>query len=214
MIKEIEKLNKEIEKLMTEKTKADAQKEVWENRLKESINAYNKEYGVDLSGNDLSEIKKNLASEIGLVESETKKEFERSQKIVNYINKGDIKGAWEFLGVKSEDTNITKEDIPQEKVQDKKVENKPNQVEVNNETIEDDDFYGEDSKEDEKVNTNSDINKKSFVPFVVEEDDEDDEFIIPTSENKSSNEGDFSMEDDNDDFGGFGSILAGSKFKI
>lgn len=214
MIKEIEKLNKEIEKLMTEKTKADAQKEVWENRLKESINAYNKEYGVDLSGNDLSEIKKNLASEIGVVESKTKEEFERSQKIVNFINKGDIKGAWEFLGVKSEDTNITKEDIPQEKVQDKKVENKPNQVEVNNETIEDDDFYGEDSKEDEKVNTNNDINKKSFVPFVVEEDDEDDEFIIPTSENKSSNEGDFSIEDDNDDFGGFGSILAGSKFKI
>ena len=228
MIKEIERLNREIEKLMTEKTKADAQKEVWNTRLNESIQAYKTAYGVDLSGKDLSEITNKLSEERSIVEAKTKEEFEKSAKIVNLINAGDIKGAWEVIGTSSESLS-----------QDEVVENNETEVvkEVSNpgiqgameavEELEDDDFYGK--EDDEFVQSNPVVNNfnnattpitkkpepvketKQFnsFNFAIDDDDEEDEFIVPSTQNT------ITMDDeDDDDFGGFGSILSGSKFKV
>lgn len=237
MIKEIERLNREIDRIMTEKTKADAQKEVWESRLVESIKGYSKDYGVDLSGKDLVEIKKKLVAETNMIEAKTKEEFERASKIVKLINEGDINGAWKVLGVDIE--NKESEEVVQEKAN----------VEVQSavEAIEemgDDDFYGESFEEEEEdyIESNdpvdSDTSVKNtaaskFNSFFMEDDEDDeeeDDFVIPNTkvvspvENKQSNSkpsksstsSSFVMEDDDeeDEFGGFGSILSGSKFKV
>lgn len=205
MIKEIERLNREIDRIMTEKTKADAQKEVWESRLVESIKGYAKDYGVDLSGKDLVEIKKKLVAETNTIEAKTKEEFERASKIVKLINEGDIKGAWEILGVNIDEIeNKENEEVVQEKTG----------VEVQSavaaiEEMDDNSFYGE--------------------SFDEEEEEEEDEFVIPNTRDissvehkqfnikpsQSSTSSSFVMEDDEEDeFGGFGSILSGSKFKV
>lgn len=238
MIKEIEKLNREIDRIMTEKTKADAQKEVWESRLEESISNYNKEYGVNLSGKDLSEIKKKLMAETKVVESKTKEEFELSQKVVNLINEGDIKGAWRVLGVDIDAVNAQADIESQDEVEENKEVKNTQAVQGATEVVEemdDGDFFGESFEDDEseeppvqkevrpqatpsseKIKPNSPV----FSPFMLEDDEEEDEFVSPNTESNSGNSnetdsGSFIMEDDEeDDFGGFGNILAGSKFKI
>lgn len=238
MIKEIERLNREIDRIMTEKTKADAQKEVWESRLVESIKGYAKDYGVDLSGKDLVEIKKKLVAETNTIEAKTKEEFERASKIVKLINEGDIKGAWEILGVNIDEIeNKENEEVVQEKTG----------VEVQSavaaiEEMDDNSFYGESFDEEEEedyiesndpVNFNTSIKNaeaSEFNSFFMEDDEEEeDEFVIPNTRDissvehkqfnikpsQSSTSSSFVMEDDEEDeFGGFGSILSGSKFKV
>lgn len=239
MIKEIERLNREIDRIMTEKTKADAQKEVWESRLVESIKGYAKDYGVDLSGKDLVEIKKKLVAETNTIEAKTKEEFERASKIVKLINEGDIKGAWKILGVNIDEVeNKENEEVVQEKTG----------VEVQSavaaiEEMDDNSFYGEsfDDEEEEEayiesndpVNFNTSIKNteaSEFNSFFMEDDEEEeDEFVIPNTRDissvehkqfnikpsQSSTSSSFVMEDDEEDeFGGFGSILSGSKFKV
>lgn len=238
MIKEIERLNREIDRIMTEKTKADAQKEVWESRLVESIKGYAKDYGVDLSGKDLVEIKKKLVAETNTIEAKTKEEFERASKIVKLINEGDIKGAWKILGVNIDEVeNKENEEVVQEKTG----------VEVQSavaaiEEMDDNSFYGESFDEEEEedyiesndpVNFNTSIKNteaSEFNSFFMEDDEEEeDEFVIPNTRDissvehkqfnikpsQSSTSSSFVMEDDEEDeFGGFGSILSGSKFKV
>lgn len=244
MIKEIEKLNREIERLMTEKTKADAQKEVWESRLTESINNYNNEYGVNLAGKDLADIKKKLIAETNIVEAKTKEEFELSRKLVNLINEGDIAGAWSVLGV---DINKKVNEHP-ETVQEEVTVQGANDVV---EELDDSDFFADtepvvtpvnNQVNSPKVNKgfafeevvedtappNLRVNTKianTFKTPVFEEEDGDD-FIIPnsvevknnkkkdTKPDKNSKSTGFYVEEDDDDFGGFGNILAGSKFKV
>lgn len=238
MIKEIERLNREIDRIMTEKTKADAQKEVWESRLVESIKGYAKDYGVDLSGKDLVEIKKKLVAETNTIEAKTKEEFERASKIVKLINEGDIKGAWKILGVNIDEVeNKENEEVVQEKT-DVEVQSAVAAIEE----MDDNSFYGESFDEEEEedyiesndpVNFNTSIKNteaSEFNSFFMEDDEEEeDEFVIPNTRDissvehkqfnikpsQSSTSSSFVMEDDEEDeFGGFGSILSGSKFKV
>ena len=236
MIKEIERLNREIDRLMTEKTKADAQKEVWESRLVESIKGYAKDYGVDLSGKDLVDIKKKLVAETNTIEAKTKEEFEKASKIVNLINEGDIKGAWKVLGVDI--------DAIENKESEEVVVEEKNSVEVQSaveavEEMDDDSFYGESFEEEEEyiesndpVDFNTSVKNaeaSKFNAFFMEDDEEEEEFVIPNTKNvssvghkqsdikpsQSSTSSNFVMEDDEEDeFAGFGNILAGSKFKV
>lgn len=229
MIKEIEKLNKQIDRLMTEKTKYDAQKEVWQSRLVESIKAYQKEYGVDLSGKDLAEIKKKVSSENNIVEAKTKKEFELSAQLVKLVNDGDIKGAWKLLGVDLDAANSTevKEEV-KETSSSLGVQGAIQAVEE----IEDGDFFGESFDEEEeeefptipvveekkevvKPITEPATSKTSYNPFMFEDDDEEEEDEFVTQKTKTSPSAMVvEDEDDGDDFGGFGSILKGSKFEL
>ena len=255
ILKEIENLNKQIETLMVEKTKYDAQKDVWESRLVESIDAYKKEFEVDISGSNLADIKRKLGSEIKVVEENTMKEFERSTKLVNLINSGDIKGAWKELGVDIDSVNTEKEEVVTEEVvvskevtpsEEVPVVNTPEQttvVDVEDE-VSDDDFYGGSFEDDEEVEPSfltkpvipsvfmqpteeEKVVAKPYNAFVVEDDE--DEFVIPSTKGSSSapvledDEDEFIIpstktpvvEDDSDDeFGGFGNILEGSKFQV
>lgn len=98
-IKDIERLNKEIESLMKERTKANAQKEVWEKQLNDGISSYMERYGVDLSGSSIAEVKNKLLKEFKAVKSKVQEEYDFSQKVISYINNGDIREARKLLGL-------------------------------------------------------------------------------------------------------------------
>lgn len=207
MLKEIEKLNNEIDRLMTEKTKADAQKEVWENRLCESIIAYKNEYGVDLSGGSLDEIKTKLQDELEKVESKTKQEYNKAVTLINLINEGSIAEAWKIINggneVKeapsvNEVNNISNPETVKPIVNVKESVVETPSADTVAPMVSDEDFYGEGTEEDsetvevvgsEKSAPNNFIN---FGAFSMVEDDDDEELVI-------NNKSPFTIEDDEDE---------------
>lgn len=243
MLTKIENLNKKIDTLMKEKNKADAQKEVWEKKLVESIMDYKKEYGVDLSDKSFSGIKSKLEAEIGRVEAQTKEEYEKAQNIVALIEAGDIKGAWKATGVEIPEETVEEVPVAEEPVAVEKPATKPVVEQKGLQGIEtamldiEDDFSDEDlfgssvvkepvvekkatsflADDDEDDGTEG---ITSFAGLLLEEDDDEDEFLTPSAEEKKPEKsGGFLLEDDDDDddlgsFGGFGSILQGSKFDV
>lgn len=206
MLGKIEELNKTIEKLMVEKTKADAQKEVWEGKLKEGLKDYKEKYGVDLSGKTFSDIKNNLAKEIKEVENQTKKEYEQAQQVVSLIQSGDIKGAWKLLGVDI-DAQEKADEVVEEVVEETKLDKQQEELQgVSSvvseiEGLDDSDFLGEGSEDAELQDGD----------FFVEEDDEEEPATLePTEEEKAISEevdkvldspkfGGISFDDDDDD---------------
>lgn len=226
MLKKFEELNRVIDKLNTDKTKADAQKEVWEKKLNESISEYAKKYGVDLSGKNIAEIKNKLSAEVNEVEAKAKKDYEYAMSIVSLIQSGDIEGAWKIIGVESPNN----EEIVQEEVADvviPRVEDGLQSVEDVIDELDDSDFLGEgatieveEDEEDEeevvKENTPVSFKPQAFAPLSFDDDDDEDEFIVQKSE-EVKKPGGLVMDDEDDDddgFGGFGSILSGSKFQV
>ena len=225
MIKEIEAINKKIDKLMTEKTRADAQKEMWGNRLAESLEAYEKEYGVSLKGKSFKELKSNLSKEIDVVENKTKEEYEKSLKLVSLIESGDIEGAWKLLGVDMS----TEEETEQEEIKDTEQGLEGVADVVNDiDSLDDSSFFGAGSVEDDDEFIEPEhvvreeepkVAKKPNI-FEFEDDDDDSDFVFGSSPAKKEEPvKSFEVEDDSDDFsngdfGGFGSLLQGSKFEV
>lgn len=225
ILKEIEQLNKKIDSLNTEKTRSDAQREVWEKRLKDGIKSYNEKYGTSLKLDSIKNIKGSLAYEMKYVAEKTKEEFEKSSKIVSAIESGNIDEAWSLLGVHHEET----EEVEEEHVKDEGLQSVGEAMS----DIDDSVFLGSGGSlaEDDEVIVKKEPEisvqpKQTFKnTFLVEEDDdEEDEFVIHnTSSKNSSKESDgvvtpkknlFVDEDDSDDdpFGGFSSILQGTPF--
>ena len=227
LLQEIEALNKKIDKLMNEKTKADAQKEVWESRLKEAVKSYKETYGVDLSDEDLGKFKQKLKAEIDKTSKEISEEYEKSKQLVALIESGDIKGAWALLGV------VEEEPKEEEIVEEAEEEVVPRQSEELQgvtsaiDELEDEDFFGvsAESVVVEKKESTPVVEKpktstlKTPSYFVMDDDeDEDDEFIVQDTK-KEETPKNFIIDDDEDDdddmgFGSFGSILKGSKFEV
>ena len=227
LLEEVEKLNKEIEKLMTEKTKADAQKEVWKAKLKESMTEYKKVYGVDLMSDSISSTKLNLEAEYKKVESEIKEEYEKAQTVVELINEGKINEARQVMGLVQEE-GVAEEQVEEKAEEAVETKSEPElqgatEVYEELENADDDDFFGkiDDSdleEEEEKEEEKEEVHEQQEVreepkqegakPFqsISFDDDDDDDFVVQNSEEHT---GDF---DANDDFGGFGGILKGSKF--
>lgn len=221
MLEKIELLNKRINKLMTEKAKSDAQREMLEKNLNDSIRAYKEEYGVDLNGENMQEIAKNVSLEVDSVKADVAKAYKKAEKIVSSIENGDIEEAWKLVGgkySKEEGVDLNKE------VQDEdlKEDNKETGVEMQQEslvgtveTIEDmsdDDFYGSDEvSEAESVlvldDDEEEVKEETKSSGLYIDDEEDDDFYIgdtPVTKDK---------DDDDDIFGGFGNILNGTKFE-
>lgn len=243
MLQKIEELNKTIEKLMVEKTKADAQKEVWETKLKEGIKEYKEKYGVDLTGKTFAEMKAKLTKEIKAVEGKTQEEFEQAQKIVSLIQSGDIKGAWKLLGV-----NIDEQEKVEEVVEETPAEKQQEELQGVSSVVDeldgisDDDFLGEDAQDGDffvEEEDEEDGATDSFGSSFDEDDKVKEEVKEEVEEKAEENKpkpmfGGISFEDDDDDddfiaqdtkeddddydvdsdFGGFNNILKGSKFEV
>ena len=250
MINKIAELNKKIEKLMVEKTKADAQREVWSNKLLESIKAYENKYGVDLSGDSLDVIKEKLSAEISKVEKETLKDYEKAQKVVSLIEQGNIKAAWNCIGeLPSEEISVGgNEEVgtPVNKVDEEPVRPvQPVQQDtqsvvkpvnrnsaladaVSSQVVEPPKFEGflEDEEDDEDDFYGSEPVQENNKWGSLEDDEDEDGFYGSEQVQENKGASDFRNaingggtpvieEDDDDlDFGGFGSILKGSKFKV
>lgn len=172
MLEKIEKLNKTIEKLMVEKTKADAQKEVWEKNLKDCIKEYSSKYGVELAGESFSlkEIKANISKESKVVLEATTKEYEQAQKLVSLIQNGEIKEARKLLGVEDNDED-SEEVVEEEQAEANEVE----EVKGNGWNIDEDNKEDEETEEDvwSALKGIGDEDDDEIVEQVYEEVDED-----------------------------------------
>lgn len=97
-IKKVEALNKEIEEIMRQRTKAEARRQVFQNNLKEKIAKYKEAYGVDLSGADMKSTADIIQKEYDAVNAAFESEYKLAEQVVAKIKAGDIQGAKILLG--------------------------------------------------------------------------------------------------------------------
>lgn len=218
-VKDIQQLNEKIEGLMKTKAKTEAQKEVWENKLHESLAEYEKQYGVKLEGTTLAEIKQSLTKEFNKVKADTEDQYELAQKVVGMIDRGDIEGAYSALGIEHKtEVEETVNDWMNAGLGTETEKEVPTEV-VEEVTEAEETLTGADDIVKEMEQGNISTPKIGFddddeevpvskAPVISFDDDDDSDFVTQPSK--------ITMEDEESTsaFGGFGDILAGSKFQM
>lgn len=200
-VKDVQSLNKRIEKINTEKTRVETRSQMLKDQILSDIKAYKDKFGVDLGAESFSEIKKLIAKEAKKVASEVSDEYELKEKVVSCIEQGDIDGANKLLGIVD-----TTEDASEEPLEKEDVE------------VEDEEEI-KSAEEDFELDTMEPISSKNN-DLVIEEDDSMDMSSDTGDLDMSSDTGVFDMsvddddedEDDEDDPFGFGDMLSGGKF--
>ena len=204
-IKEVESLNKRIEKINQDYTKKKTQQDMLYERLSKEIKAYQEEFGVNLSGKNLAEIKSKISAEHKKVVSTVEEAYAEKLKIVSAIEEGDYEEAAALLGIvaetvdseeSEEETAETENETQQDEVDAMSISFNEDEEETEAET--EDDLFGfgdinEEDSPDEEV---------SATEVDTEEGEEDDEVSIP------------GIDDDDDvedvGIGGFLDALKGS----
>lgn len=220
---EVQNLNKKIEAINTAKTRAEAKVDMLKKTLSEQVSAYEKEYGVSLSGVSLGDIQLKVDAELKSVSAELEKEYSLKLKVVEAIERGDYDTANELMGVKPEAdaelSNVVEEPI------EEVTEVKPTEETISKEsvTVGADDFdfgFDEDESESKSEPKESWVNIADGVSDLLEDDSESDEIEIGDSSESSVSGADFlssvansignateskveSAEDNSSDFGGF-----------
>lgn len=204
-IKEVESLNKRIEKINQDYTKKKTQQDMLYERLNKEIKAYRDEFEVDLSGKNLTEIKSKISAEHKKVVSTVEEAYAEKLRIVSAIEEGDYEEAAALLGIVAEtvDSEESEEGITESEneTQETGVDAMSISFDESEEEAEsEEDMFGfgsideEDSAEEEISATEDDTEET--------EDDEDDEVTIP------------GIDDDDDvedvGIGGFLDALKGS----
>lgn len=215
---QVKNLNKKIEQLNAQGTKAKGKLEVLEGNLQQSIQDYASLYGVNLGGKTMKSTAANIQKELKAVESAVQAEVELREKVVAAIERGDIDEANRLLGVE------VVEEVEEEPEEPNEVEEFPVDEEddfgVDVEVSAEPDSFGFDGIdfgdfdiEDEepsgvvKKNSNKPVEKKSIGS--VEGTPADD--VVADMEGDF---GDFDLSDDDFEDFGFGSMLSGTKFSI
>lgn len=203
-IKEVESLNKRIEKINQDYTKKKTQQDMLYERLNKEIKAYRDEFEVDLSGKNLAEIKSKIKAEHKKVVSTVEKAYAEKLRIVSAIEEGDYEEAAALLGIVAEtvDSEESEEEITESEneTQETDVDVMSISFDDSEETESEEDMFGfgsideEDSAKEEISATEDDTGEV--------EDNEDDEVTIP------------GIDDDDDvedvGIGGFLDALKGS----
>ena len=101
-IKEVESLNKRIEKINQDYTKKKTQQDMLYERLNKEIKAYRDEFEVDLSGKNLTEIKSKISAEHKKVVSTVEEAYAEKLRIVSALEEGDYEEAAALLGIVAE----------------------------------------------------------------------------------------------------------------
>ena len=174
-------------------------------RLSKEIKAYQEEFGVNLSGKNLAEIKSKISAEHKKVVSTVEEAYAEKLKIVSAIEEGDYEEAAALLGIvaetvdseeSEEETAETENETQQDEVDAMSISFNEDEEETEAET--EDDLFGfgdinEEDSPDEEV---------SATEVDTEEGEEDDEVSIP------------GIDDDDDvedvGIGGFLDALKGS----
>lgn len=225
MVQEVQLLNKKIENINIQRTKAEARVEMLKKQLIQGIMSYNSTYGVDLNDKSFPKLSGKVTAELSKVSSEIKAEYELKEKVVKAIEDGSYEEAYKLLGIKNEVESF--EDV--ETVVNENVDSVPNS------TLGEDSFDIDLGVEDE----GEELDAGSFN-FTVEEDETEsnnsedeemsfgvvlDEEVTITEKPEIGGQGAIdavmTVEDDDDDeipsmddmdFG-FGDILSGTKFQ-
>lgn len=228
-VKEVQSLNKRIEKINTERTRVETRTEMLKNQLVADINAYKEQFGVDLYDKDFNKLRELVKAESEKVMNEVSKEYELKEKVVSLIEEGNIEEANKLLniGVEVEETPENSDsynEIPTS------LDNSSDDLDMNDfedGNVSDDFGFGGSASDDfEDESTSDDIEDESapddFGFGESTSDDfrfggfnmsvEDDDSIELDMGNTSSGNGMMEVEDDDDPFG-FGDLLkGGTKF--
>ena len=225
MVQEVQMLNKKIENINIQRTKAEARVEMLKKQLTQGVAEYKKTYGVDLSDKSFPKLSGKVTAELSKVSGDIKAEYELKSKVVKAIEEGNYEEAYKLLGIEVESAEEVEEVIEVAQATQTEAdeidldlgiegeETSEAQEEVDMSVEEDDgDFnFGvvldeeeeeevEETVEAPKVEEETGIKGQGALEAVMEMtvEDDDDDISIP------------SMEDD--DFG-FGDILNGTKFQ-
>ena len=98
-VRNIQILNNKIENINKERIKVETQMRMLKDQIFKDLKDYSSKYGVDLSGNSLAEISKNISREAKRVRAEVNAEYELKEKIVSLIESGNIDEANKLLGI-------------------------------------------------------------------------------------------------------------------
>lgn len=98
-VRNIQILNNKIENINKERIKVETQMRMLKDQIFKDLKDYSSKYGVDLSGDSLAEISKNISREAKRVHAEVNAEYELKEKIVSLIESGNIDEANKLLGI-------------------------------------------------------------------------------------------------------------------
>ena len=98
-VRNIQILNNKIENINKERIKVETQMRMLKDQIYKDLKDYSSKYGVDLSGDSLVEISKNISREAKRVRAEVNAEYELKEKIVSLIESGNIDEANRLLGI-------------------------------------------------------------------------------------------------------------------
>ena len=192
IIEQVEQLNKKITQISNKRVEAEAESKMLLRNLKQGIEEYEKKYGVSLKGKNFDEIAKLVMEEYNTVKQAVEEEYALSSKVVDLIEKGNVKEAkallekaraenWEDDG---ESEKVAEEAKTNEQVVEKQVE-AVEEVEEKEEQVaedaEEDDFAEEDEDTDD-VEDSEDESEDGLdfeepvvkEPVKVPEEDDDD----------------------------------------
>lgn len=150
-VKDVEALNKRIEKCTTERTRMIAKREVLEKTLVAELKEYAEKFGVNLGAKSIEEMEKKIKAEVERVTSEVQKEYDLKLKVVTAIEKGNYEEANSLMGVKSEEPKGNFEAEIQEVLGKKQVVEEEPVVKEEPEAEDDFDFSFDMSEDDSKV---------------------------------------------------------------
>ena len=193
IIEQVEQLNKKITQISNKRVEAEAESKMLLRNLKQGIEEYEKKYGVSLKGKNFDEIAKLVMEEYNTVKQAVEEEYALSSKVVDLIEKGNVKEAKALLEkarAENWEDDGESEKVAEEAEKNKQVAEKPAEVEEKVEEkevqvvedAEEDDFVEEDEGLDDAEDSEDEsedgldfeepVMKESAK--VPEEDDDDD----------------------------------------
>lgn len=197
IIEQVEQLNKKITQISNMRVEAEAESKMLLRNLKQGIEEYEKKYGVSLKGKNFDEIAKLVMEEYNTVKQAVEEEYALSSKVVDLIEKGNVKEAKALLEKARAENWEDDEDKGtevQEKATEKSMEKPVEKVETVKaeekmaEPVEDDEDEGWeetgsefDDMPDDSVETETDGDDDE-VDFGSEMSMDDDDFEEPTVE--------------------------------
>lgn len=242
-IKEVENLNKRIEKINNEYTKKKTQQDLLKDRLEKELKAYKEEFGVNLGGSNMAEIKRNIEKEHKEVVSRVEEEYKEKLQIVQAIEEGDYEEAGRLLGIEPVQEEVEEVEVAEEEPTTLSAEVPDDfsfDEEDNSENPEEADFgFGEmaisdEDDESEEFEDDDSIEIPGFEDDVEEMEVSSEDFLsslkggssvadsvkeVESSDEIAIPEVDISgleISDDDDDEEidfGFGDMLSGTKFE-
>lgn len=111
MVQEVQVLNKKIENINLQRTKAEAKVDMLKKQLLNELASYKEAYGVDLGDKNFSKLSGKVKSELAVVTGQIKEEYDLKCRVVDAIEKGNYEEANKLLGVETEEVEETEEDF-------------------------------------------------------------------------------------------------------